>query len=259
MSIALISGSGFYQLPDMVEPEFLTVDTAYGAVSAARGRWQQHELVFLARHGAGHTHLSHQINHRAHLAACQALGVEAIVACSVAGVVNPRLPLGQLLLPTELYFPDNRLPDGTPCTIFDRPGASGRGHLIAEAHFNAGLIAQLKAAASPLPHATGLVYGHVQGPRLNSRPEVRALAACGVDLISQTLGPEAVLAGELEIPYAALCYGTDYANGAQPIPTPIEAIKAHVKAARPQFIEVVARMLENWQPASFEGSVYRFD
>lgn len=258
MTLALISGSGFYDLA-IADLEALRVGNRYGEVELKRGRWQGQELVFLARHGQRHAHLSHQLNHRAHLLALKRLGVTAIVACSVVGVVNGRLPLGQLLLPAELYFPDNRLPEGGPCTLFDTPGAAGRGHLIAGTHFNAALGAQLAAAAGETPLTGGLVYGQVQGPRFNSRPEIRALAACGVDVVSQTLGPEAVLAGELEIPYAALCFGVDYANGVQNEPTPVAELNANLKASRQQFLQVIEALLRHWQPVDFEGFVYRFD
>lgn len=261
MTIALISGSGFYKLPQLETPAPATIETAYGSVDYQRGQWQGRELVFIARHGHRHEQLSHQLNHRAHLSACKALGVEAIVACSIVGVVHPRLPLGQLLLPAELYFPDNRLPDGEPCTLFDASGQPGRGHLIAETHFNPALAGQLGAAARSLelPLNAGLIYGHVMGPRFNSRPEIRALGAVGVDMISQTLGPEAVLAGELEIPYAALCFGVDYANGVHAEPTPIATLEANMKASRAAFTQVLARFLQHYRQVGFEGLVYRFD
>ncbi|PKL76849.1 MAG: phosphorylase [Candidatus Melainabacteria bacterium HGW-Melainabacteria-1] len=258
-TIALISGSGFYQLAQASTNERVT--TPFGLVDLQRGNWQGHDLVFLARHGRSHSHLSHQINHQAHLQACHLLNVEAIVACSIVGVINPALPLGQLYLPNELYFPDNRLPDGAACTIFTEPSKAGRGHLIAADHFNQGLGKQLIAAASAsdLPIKSQRVYGQVMGPRFNSKSEIRALALAGVEIISQTLGPEAVLAAELEIPYAALCFGVDYANGVQPEPTPIATLEANLKVSKAQFIQVLSTWLAAYQPASYEGFVYRFD
>ena len=59
----------------------------------------------------------------------------------------------------------------------------------------------------------GGCYGHVDGPRFNTRTEIRTLAAAGVTAVSQTGGPETVLSGEAEIPYALVGYATDYANG----------------------------------------------
>ena len=68
----------------------------------------------------------------------------------------------------------------------------------------------------------GGCYGHVDGPRFNTEAEIRGLAAAGVTAVSQTAGPETVLAGEAELPFALLGYATDYANGVQPEPTPVE-------------------------------------
>ncbi len=261
MTLALISGSGFYDLPELSQTEIQTLQTPFGEVAYRQGNWQGQELIFIARHGWRHSHLSHQVEHRAHLWACHALKAEAVLACSVVGVVNPDLPLGQLLLPNELYFPDNRLADGSACTIFNTPGASGRGHFISGSHFNQALAEQFKAAAvkTSLTLSSDLTYGQVQGPRFNSRSEIRALAQAGVDCISQTLGPEAVLAGELELPYAALCFGVDYANGVQAEPTPIATLQANLKASKSQFLELLSSFLTDYQPVNFEGFVFRFD
>lgn len=261
MTIALISGSGFYELPELSQAADQTFITPFGEIVYRQGVWRGQSLVFIARHGRRHSHLSHQVNHRAHLWACRELAVNAVIACSVVGVVNPELPLGQLLLPDELYFPDNRLPEGEACTVFNTPGATGRGHLIASAHFNGALGHQLQAAAKTagLPLSPQLTYGQVQGPRFNSRSEIKALRQAGVDIISQTLGPEAVLAGELELPYAALCFGVDYANGVQSEPTPLATLQANLQASKSQLIQVLSGFLDNYQPAGFEGFVFRFD
>lgn len=261
MRIVLISGSGFYRFPEFLDARSLSLETPFGEVELCRGLWGEHELIFLSRHGENHHYLSHQINHQANLAACQALEVDAVLGFSIVGVVNPSIPLGQLLLPAELFFPDNRLSDGSPCTMFQIAGQPGRGHLIAERHFHQGLGGQIRAAALKLelPIVTDLVYGQVQGPRFNSRPEIQQLASVGVDVISQTLGPESVLAGELELPYAGLCFGVDYANGVQPEPTPIATLQANMKASRTQFLQVTEQLLQDFQQVIFEGFVYRFD
>ena len=72
-----------------------------------------------------------------------------------------------------------------------------------------------------MPVRDGGCYGHVDGPRFNTRAEIRGLAACGVTAVSQTAGPETVLCGEAELPYALLGYATDYANGVQDEATPV--------------------------------------
>ena len=70
----------------------------------------------------------------------------------------------------------------------------------------------------------GGCYGHVDGPRFNTRAEIRGLAACGVTAVSQTAGPETVLCGEVELPYALLGFLTDYANGVKDEATPVATL-----------------------------------
>ena len=70
----------------------------------------------------------------------------------------------------------------------------------------------------------GGCYGHVDGPRFNTKTEIRMLQNCGVTVVSQTAGPETVLAGEAEIPYALIGYATDYANGVKAEATPVEEL-----------------------------------
>ena len=262
MSIVLISGSGFYDFQGSLEnAQHQTIATPSGEVSVQQGQLANQNVSFMARHGSGHRDLSHQINHLAHLSACQALGAEAIIGMSIVGVVNPDLPLGELMLPHDLYYPDNRLPSGAVCSLFEQPGAPGRGHLIMGQHFNQGLIKQLKTAASQeslIVHSE-LNYAYVQGPRFNSRSEIRALAQHQIDLVSQTLGPEAVLAGELEIPYLGLCFGVDYANGVQAEPTPITVLTENMQTSKERFTQVLTRLLADWQRPAFAGFVYRFD
>ncbi|MBT9548122.1 MAG: MTAP family purine nucleoside phosphorylase [Candidatus Sericytochromatia bacterium] len=260
MPIALITGSGFYDLPGLEQPKLQIVNTAFGSVTAQTGVWHGHDLVFLARHGDGHQALSHQVPFQALIQACSDLQVSTILGFSVVGVVNPDLPLGQLLLPCELYFPDNRLPNGQACTLFQTPGDPLRGHAITDSYFHSGLGEQWQKACqtAELPLCTGLTYGHVQGPRFNSKSEIRALAQLGVDIVSQTLGPEAVLAAEAEIPYAALTFGVDYANGVQSTPTPLTDLNQHLKRSKPQMIQALQALLQDYQKAQFEGFVYRF-
>ena len=88
------------------------------------------------------------------------------------------------------------------------PGARERGHWIYEGPFSPGLRAALLAGAAEAGVAVrdGGCYGHVDGPRFNTRAEIRGLAACGVTAVSQTAGPETVLCGEAELPYALLGY-----------------------------------------------------
>jgi len=168
--------------------------------------------------------------------------------------------LGSLVCFDDLHFVSNRLPDGSLCTFFTQPGASERGHWIYDGPFSADLRAALLAGAS----ATGVgvrdggVYGHVDGPRFNTRAEIRGLAVSGVTAVSQTAGPETVLSGELELPYALLGYATDYANGVMDEPTPVETLTEMMAASTAIFASVLGAALPLIDAPAPPGIVYRF-
>ncbi|MEU0337484.1 TIGR04282 family arsenosugar biosynthesis glycosyltransferase [Streptomyces bobili] len=197
MRIGVITGSGNYDWPHLEGAAERTVVTDHGAVTVTEGRLKDTEIVQLSRHGAGHHRLSSQADHKANLAALLARETEALVSFTVCGSLDPDLRPGSLVVFDDLYFPANRLPDGAPCTWYDTPGEAGRGHWIFERPFSEPLRQALITAAAQTgaPVVTRGVYGHADGPRFNSRPEVAALAAAGVSAVSQTGGPEVVLAG----------------------------------------------------------------
>jgi purine nucleoside phosphorylase len=107
----------------------------------------------------------------------------------------------------------------------------------------------------------GGCYGHVDGPRFNTKAEIRTLAAAGVTAVSQTAGPETVLAGEAEIPFALLGYATDYANGVADDLAPVEELVALVEASPHAFAATLAAALPHVARADLTpvGSHFRFD
>ncbi|MCX2928076.1 hypothetical protein [Streptomyces sp. NEAU-W12] len=96
-----------------------TVTTDHGVVTVTEGRLRGTEIVQLSRHGAGHHRLSSQVDHKANLAALLACEAEAVVSFTVCGSLDPAVRPGSLVVFDDLYFPANRLPDGTPCTWYD--------------------------------------------------------------------------------------------------------------------------------------------
>jgi len=106
----------------------------------------------------------------------------------------------------------------------------------------------------------GTKYGdaHVNGPRFNSKPEINMLKNYA-SFISQTAGPEIVLAGELEIPYALLGFGVDYANGVQKEPTPVEVLGENSKKSRIVFTNAIRELIKNYSIPEFTGFIYRFE
>ncbi len=240
------------------------IDTLHGSVDAVLGtlRASGTEAVFIRRHGRGHSRLSSLVNHRANVAALGELGCSAIIATTVCGVLDPAVPLARPIIFDDLFFPDNRLPEGGPCTFFTEEGQEGRGHYIFGSPFSAGLRDALLSAADAagMEVYQGGTYAYQLGPRFNTGAEVAWIRSCGAVAVSQTAGPEAMLAGELEMPYALVGFGVDYANGVQAQPTPTAVLDANIAESRdvlPALLEGAARLLEDARP-SIDGFVYRF-
>ena len=233
VSVGIITGSGTYALPGLREAASSTVETRFGSVQVTSGLWDGAEIVHVSRHGEGHARLSSHVNHRANVLALRELGVEAVIAATICGAVDPALELGGLVVFDDLHFLANRLPDGSICSLYEEPGQAGRGHWVYEQPFSEPVRRALLegAAAAGLPVRDGGCYGHVDGPRFNTRAEIRMLAGCGVSAVSQTAGPETVLCGEAELPYALLGYVTDYANGVSLRATPVSELARLVAAS----------------------------
>jgi purine nucleoside phosphorylase len=261
--IGIITGSGTYALPgfDGVPQE---VPTRFGPARVSVGSLAGADVLHVSRHGEGHARLSSAVTHQANISALSELGADAILAVTVCGATDPELELGSLIVFDDLHFLANRLADGSICTLYTEPGMAGRGHWIFDSPFSEPLRDALAAAAREIGHPVrvGGCYGHVDGPRFNTRTEIRALASAGVTAVSQTAGPETVLAGEAEIPYALLGYATDYANGVKPeAPTPVDELIRLIGASTDTFARALAAAIPRIQAAELQpvGTHFRFD
>src|SRR3954453_10264914 len=246
MRIGIITGSGTYSLPgaDASAPE--EVGTPFGTALVTEASFGGAVVLHVARHGEGHHRLSSQVAHRANIAALRDRGADGIVAVTVCGALDPDLELGTLIVFDDLHFLANRLPDGSLCTLHTEPGTPGRGHWIFDTPFSEPLRRALLegARAAGLDPRDGGCYGHVDGPRCNTRTEIRALMQAGVIAVSQTAGPETVLAGEAKVPYALLGYATDYANGVKPDdPTPVAKLAELIEASTAAFARTLGAAL----------------
>jgi len=263
MAIGVLTGSGTYALPGFAGEGPAPVATPWGEAHVSRGEWAGVEVLHVSRHGAGHPRLSNHVTHRANVAALKSLGATAVLAVTVCGAVDPDAALGSLVCFDDLHFVSNRLPDGSLCTFFTEPGARERGHWIYEGPFSEPLRRALLdgAGEAGVDVRDGGVYGHVDGPRFNTRAEIRGLAACGVTAVSQTAGPETVLCGEAELPYALLGFLTDYANGVQAEATPVDTLTAMMAASTDAFARVLRAALPRAvaAPPRPAGVVLRFE
>jgi 5'-methylthioadenosine phosphorylase len=260
--VGVLTGTGTYSLDDARDdPEI--VSTRWGDAIVTRADAGGVEVLHVSRHEEGHQRLSNHVRHQANIAALKELGADCAIGVTVCGAVDPSVPLGSLVVFDDLHFLGNRLADGSLCTFYDAPGDPLRGHWIYDGPFSEGLRRVLLDACveARVPARDGGVYGHVDGPRFNTRAEIRSLALAGVTAVSQTAGPETVLCGEAELPYALLGYATDYANGVSEEPTPVDELLRLIAASKGVLRQVLGRALARLPAADIgpAGTIYRFE
>lgn len=257
----MLTGSGVGEL--FGASEVVPVETRFGEAQVSVSRLGPWSVGWVSRHGANHYHLPHTIPHRANLAALEHLGARAVLASSVVGMLDPQAPLGRPVLFDDLFFPDNLLPDGSPCTIFTEPGDPIRGHLIQDEPFSPRLRRKASEAARDLDiqTITGGTYGHVNGPRFNTAAETRWLRSAGVLAVSQTCGPEAVLAGELGLPYLLAGFPVNYAAGVtEPgLKSELDRLLELSASTIPRLLSYMLKTLKDEDMVGDHGYVYRLE
>jgi purine nucleoside phosphorylase len=262
MALGIITGSGTYSLPGFEGSRPEPVTTEWGDAYVSRGTFAGVDVLHISRHGEGHVRLSNHVTHLAHIAALQRLGATGILAATACGAVDPSVELGSLICFDDLHFLANRLPDGRLCTFHQQAGHRDRGHWIYEDPYATALRSALLAGAEEAGVAVrdGGCYGHVDGPRFNTKAEIRGLAACGVTAVSQTAGPETVLCGEAGLPFGLVGYATDYANGVQDTATPVERLLELIAASTATFGSVLSAAVAEIDAGALEpaGVNYRF-
>jgi 5'-methylthioadenosine phosphorylase len=262
IDIGIITGSGIYELSGGQDQESRVVQSRFGETEVATFRTGSWTVGGVSRHGKGHHHLSHTVPHRANVMALKQLGARAVLATTVVGAVDPGIRLGQAILFDDLFFPENRLPGGEACTIFTEPGDEGRGHFIGSP-FSPSLRRKMELSARGLgiEVVVGGVYAHTNGPRFETRAEIKALDAAGVVAVSQTCGPEAVLAGELELSYGLVGFPVNYATGVAEFESKEELDRLLSLSAKvlPRLALQTVEMLEEKDLTFDHGYVYRFE
>jgi 5'-methylthioadenosine phosphorylase len=262
IDIGIITGSGIYELSGGQGQESRVVQSRFGKTEVATFQTGAWTVGGIFRHGKGHHHLPHTIPHRANLMALKQLGARAVLATTVVGAVDPGIRLGQPILFDDLFFPENRLPGGEACTIFTEPGDAGRGHFIGSP-FSASLRRKMELSARDLgvEVVVGGVYAHTNGPRFETRAEIKALDAAGVAAVSQTCGPETVLAGELELSYGLVGFPVNYATGVAELESKEELDRLLSLSAKvlPRIALRTVEVLEEKDLTFDHGYVYRFE
>ena len=129
-SVAVIMGSAFQDsMPQALNLERNEIETEWGMQSLFRVRNFPNPAYIVFRHGLPHQLLPHQINYRAQARALKQMNCGALMVTSSVGVLDPDLPLFKPMLLSDLMMLDNRLPDGSTCTMFVAPAAE-QGHLV---------------------------------------------------------------------------------------------------------------------------------
>lgn len=222
--LALIGGTGLDHLEGLIIERREHPVTPYGDPSAplSFGRFGDHELVFLARHGDDHTLPPHRVNYRANLWALRQAGAERIIAATAVGGITPAMDPGRIVIPDQLidYTHDRHhtFHDGPPDRVehidFTWPYCETLRRALIDAAREIDLTVREYG-----------VYGTTQGPRLETAAEIRRLERDGCDIVGMTGMPEAALARELELAYAGCSLVVNRAAGKSPEPITMDAIR----------------------------------
>jgi 5'-methylthioadenosine phosphorylase len=207
ITLAVIGGSGLYNMPGLENTEERTIATPFGEPSAPIiiGTLEGIRVAFLARHGIGHRLNPTEVNYRANIYALKSLGVEKIVSVSACGSLREDYAPGDIVIPDQLF-------DMTK----DRK----------RSFFDDGLVAHISVADPFCPELSGQILASVQetgatvhkggsfitieGPRFSTRAESNIFRSWGMSIIGMTASPEAFLAREAEICYGVMAHVTDY-------------------------------------------------
>jgi 5'-deoxy-5'-methylthioadenosine phosphorylase len=210
--LGIIGGTGLTQLTNLEITHRQVARTPYGEPSGALtfGRICGQEVIFLARHGYGHNIPPHEVNYRANMWALKDHGVDRVVSVATVGGIHPDLIPGMLVIPDQIidythgrettYFVDR----GKPVTHLDFtfPYCDAMRQALVSAASTCGINLR-----------DGGVYGAVQGPRLETAAEINRMERDGADMVGMTGMPEAYLAREIELCYAAVGVVVNYAAG----------------------------------------------
>ena len=208
IELAVLGGSGFYEMPGLRGVEELAIETPFGEPSDAIrvGELEGRRVAFLARHGRGHRLLPSEIPQRANFWALKSLGVRQVLAVSAVGSLREEYAPGHLVAPDQLI-------DRTRGT---RPGTFFGDGVVAHVSFAEPFCGALRSRALGAAREVGATahdggaYVTIEGPAFGTRAESELYRSWGASLVGMTAIPEAKLAREAELCYAMLAAVTDY-------------------------------------------------
>jgi len=210
--LAIIGGSGLTQLANLEVSRRKVSRTPYGEPSGALtfGRIAGCEVLFLARHGYGHTIAPHEVNYRANLWALKDAGADRVVSVASVGGIARELTPGALAIPHQVVD----YTWGRQSTFFEGLGVAVT-HIDFTEPYSRGLREMLLKAAAAAGEAVVArgVYAATQGPRLETAAEIDRMERDGCDMVGMTGMPEAALAREISLEYATIAVVANYAAG----------------------------------------------
>jgi 5'-methylthioadenosine phosphorylase len=254
--IAVIGGSGLYQMAGLTDIEERQVSTPFGAPSDALiiGTLAGARVAFLPRHGRGHRLTPSEVPYRANIYALKSLGVEHVVSVSACGSLREHLHPGEVVIPNQLVdFTKKR-----EMTFFGRGLVAHIGVADPFCSSLSEILADATAAAGGTVHRGGR-FVTIEGPRFSTKGESHLYRAWGMDVIGMTTSPEAFLACEAEMCYAVMAHVTDYdVWHEEEEPVNVEALIATLSQNTDLAQRVIASVVESLRqvqdPASSEKS-----
>ncbi|MGE4596523.1 MAG: S-methyl-5'-thioinosine phosphorylase [Methylophilaceae bacterium] len=208
----IIGGTGLVSMKDLITEQEKVIETPYGNPSGALvfGMLGKIKIVFLARHGQDHSIPPHLINYQANLWALHSVGIKNIIAVSTVGSIDTKLMPGIIVFPSQIIdYTHNRIH-----TFFD-----GVDHPVDHIDFTYPYHEELRhvfiqsASKIKTPYCEDGIYAATQGPRLETAAEINRYEKDGATIVGMTGMPEAALAKELGINYAAICPVANHAAG----------------------------------------------
>ena len=250
--LAIIGGSGLYDLPGLTNTRWETVDTPWGTPSdqVFRGRLGDAELAFLPRHGRGHRIPPSEVNYRANVAALKMLGATDVLSLSAVGGLRADLPPGTFVVVDQ---------------FIDRTFAREK------SFFGTGLVAHVSMAhpvcarlgdhvattlrARGVPHVQGGTYLAMEGPQFSTLAESQLYRSWNCSVIGMTNMPEAKLAREAELCYASVSMVTDFdcwhpGHDAVTVDAIIQVLLANAASAQGLVAQVAAGVVADSQAAA---------
>jgi 5'-methylthioadenosine phosphorylase len=210
VTIGLIGGSGLEKLNIFKDPEEINTETPYGSPSSSlfRGVTGNCEVFILSRHGRDHAITPSKVNNRANIHSLKELGCKSIIATAACGSLREEIRKGDIIFPDQFIdFTHHRIN-----TFYDAFSSGVLGHTTMPDPFSGELRRLLADSAKELNlpfHPKGTLIT-IEGPRFSTRAESMMFRSWGADIINMNIAPEAALANEAGIPYAAIALSTDY-------------------------------------------------